>query len=155
MGFLSWGVPAMLFRKRKRKVKRIMVVEDEPLVAFDNELMLGEAGYTVVGTLDNYADAVALMDREKVDLVLCDIALAGPETGLDLAREAKARGIPLLFVTGHAPDAEADLGIGVLRKPYNDRTLKAALDSVDQLLRGEQPEPVAGLQFYPVPAKGR
>jgi DNA-binding NarL/FixJ family response regulator len=69
----------MLFRKRKRKVKRIMIVEDEPLVAFENEVMLGDAGYEVVATLDNYADAVALLESESVDLVLSDITLAGAE----------------------------------------------------------------------------
>ena len=138
----------MLFGKRKRKVKRIMIVEDEPLVAFENEVMLGDAGYEVAATLDNYADAVALLERRRVDLILCDISLAGPESGIDLAREARARGTPVLFVTG-GEDAElADLGIGVLRKPYNGRTLRAALHSVDRYLSGEEPEAIKGLELF-------
>ena len=144
----------MLFRKRKRKVKRIMIVEDEPLVAFDNEVMLGEAGYEVVGTIDNFADAVGLLNGQKLDLILCDIVLSGDETGLDLAREAKVRSVPVLFVTGHPLDAAADLAIGVLAKPYTERTLRAAIESIDLYLSGEEPEPVSGLEFYTHPRGG-
>ena len=47
----------MLFGKRKRIVKRILIVEDEPWTAFDNETMLRDAGYEVVATIDRFADA--------------------------------------------------------------------------------------------------
>ena len=47
----------MLFGKRERTIRRILVVEDEPLVAFDNEHMLQDAGYEVVATVDTLADA--------------------------------------------------------------------------------------------------
>jgi two-component system, response regulator PdtaR len=46
----------MLFGKRKRIVKRIIIVEDEPLTAFDNEVTLGDLGYEVVATLDSFED---------------------------------------------------------------------------------------------------
>ena len=49
----------MLFGKRERRISRIMIVEDEPLVAFDNENMLQEAGYVVVATVDGFAAARA------------------------------------------------------------------------------------------------
>ena len=65
----------MLFGKRKRVVKRILIVEDEPLTAFDNEIMLGDAGYEVVATLDDFDEAIALLDREQVDLILSDVRL--------------------------------------------------------------------------------
>ena len=95
----------MLFGKRKRIVKRILIVEDEPLTAFDNETMLAEAGYDVVATHDRFADAIATLDREKVDLILSDVRLAGERTGIDVARVARERGIPVLFSTGQAPAA--------------------------------------------------
>ena len=62
----------MLFGKRKRVVNRILIVEDEPLTAFDNEVMLGDLGYEIVATLDSFEDAIELLDREKVDLILSD-----------------------------------------------------------------------------------
>ena len=140
----------MLFGKPKRIVKRILIVEDEPLMAFDNETMLVEAGYTVVATHDRVADAVATMEREKVDLILSDVRLAGERTGIDLARIAKAQNIPVLFSTGMIPEEASELVLGCLMKPYNDRTLKAALAAVDQHLRGEKVHAPKGLTMYGV-----
>ena len=140
----------MLFGKPKRIVKRILIVEDEPLMAFDNETMLVEAGYEIVATHDRYADAVATLDREKVDLILSDVRLSGERSGLDLARVAKKAGIPVLFATGLAPDNAAELSVGCLMKPYNDRTLKAALQAVDQHLQGGKAKPPRGLILYPI-----
>ena len=139
----------MLFGKRKRIVKRILVVEDEPLVAFDNESTLGDLGYEVVATVDSFEDAIALIDREQIDLVLSDLRLQGDRTGLDLARAAKKRGVPVLFATGHhLPDEAANLAIGVLTKPYSERTLKNALESIDRMLAGQQPKPPRGMQLF-------
>lgn len=142
----------MLFGKRKRIVKRILVVEDEPLVAFDNEIMLGEAGYEVVATIDNFDDAIALIDRDKVDLILSDVRLQGQRTGIDLARAAKNRGIPILFATGHEPPKEAcALAVGCLMKPYSERTLKSTLECIEKQLAGETAKPPKGLTLYPRP----
>ena len=139
----------MLFGKPKRIVKRILVVEDEPLTAFDNETMLEEAGYTVVATHDRVADAVATLDRERVDLIMSDVRLTGERSGIDLARIARERGIPVLFATGNAPDNASELVIGCLMKPYNDRILKAALVAVDQHMAGQKVKPTRGLILYP------
>jgi CheY-like chemotaxis protein len=139
----------MLFGKQDRVVKRILIVEDEPLTAFDNENMIADAGYEVVATHDRFADAVATLDREQVDLILSDVRLTGERTGIDLARVAKNRGIPVLFVTGLAPDEAPDLALGCLMKPYSDRTLKAALKAVDQILAGQRVKPPKGLILYP------
>ena len=139
----------MLFGKRKRIVKRILVVEDEPLTAFDNENRLGEAGYHVVATLDSFEDAIAELDREEVDLILSDYRLQGERTGLDLARAAKSRGIPILFATGHELPAEShELALGCIMKPYSDRTLKQALESIDRRLAGEEAKPPKGLDLF-------
>ncbi len=140
----------MLFGKQKRIVKRILVVEDEPLTAFDNETMLGEAGYTVVATHDRYADAIATLDREQVDLIMSDVRLTGERTGIDLARVAKQRGIPVLFATGHPPDEASELVLGCLLKPYSERVLKAALKAIDRHLAGEKVKPPKGLLLYPL-----
>ena len=138
----------MLFGKRKRVVKRILVIEDEPLTAFDNEVMLRDAGYDVVATHDDFEEAVAALDRETVDLILSDVRLRGKRTGIQLAEEARKRGVPLLFVTGHPPDNACDLAIGCLLKPYSERQLKQALEAVDQHLAGKQPKLPKGLEIY-------
>lgn len=139
----------MLFGKRRRIVNRILIVEDEPLTAFDNEKLISEQGYKVVATLDRYSDAVAKLGEEDVDLILCDVRLTGERSGIDLAKYARERRIPVLFVTGAPPDDAADLVIGCLLKPYSDRKLKAALAAVDRFLAGEKASPPRGLTLYP------
>ena len=140
----------MLFGKRKRIVNRILIVEDEPLTAFDNEILIADVGYEVVATLDRFADAIETLDREQVDLILCDVRLTGERTGIDLAKEAQGRGIPVLFVTGAAPENAHELVLGVLMKPYTHRTLKAALETVEKHLAGRKTKPPKGMQLFPV-----
>jgi two-component system, response regulator PdtaR len=139
----------VLFGKRKRIVNKILIVEDEPLTAFDNEVMLSDAGYEVVATVDRFREAIENLDAHCVDLILSDVRLRGERTGIELADEAKRRGIPILFVTGFPPDNAAELAIGCLLKPYNDRSLKAALDAVDRYLSGEKVRPPNGLTLFP------
>jgi CheY-like chemotaxis protein len=138
----------MLFGKPKRIVKRILIVEDEPLTAFDNETMLEELGYTVVATHDRVKDALATLAREKVDLIMSDVKLAGDRSGIDLARIAKEKAIPVLFATGMVPDEAIELVVGCLMKPYSQRTLKAALAAVDQHLQGGKAKAPKGLILY-------
>ena len=57
----------MLFGKRERRISRIMIVEDEPLVAFDNEYMLKDAGYEVVATVDKPATLLTSLHGVTVD----------------------------------------------------------------------------------------
>ena len=139
----------MLFGKRKRIVKRILIVEDEPLTAFDNETMLTDLGYEVVATVDDFDRAIALLDPGNLDLVLSDLRLSGPRTGLDLARAARNKGVPVLLSTGYSlPDEAKVLVLGWLRKPYTERHLKSALDAVDRLLGGEKVKPGRGFELF-------
>ena len=139
----------MLFTKRERTIRRILIVEDEPLVAFDNEYLLGEDGYEVVATVDRVSDALEVLERERLDLVLSDILLGGEGDGTDVARAAAAKGIPVLFVSGHCPVEAQKLAVGCLAKPYTDRTLKAALTALDTLFQGERLKKVPeGLSLY-------
>ncbi|QNM83149.1 response regulator [Sphingomonas sabuli] len=140
----------MLFGKRNRVVKRILIVEDEPLTAFDNEVRIGDLGYEVVATVDGFEQAVALIESEEVHLVLSDFRLSGEQTGLDLAHAAKKHGVPVLFATGHqVPEDAKPSALGCLRKPYSERQLKQALDTVDRMLAGEKVKTPRGLDIYP------
>ena len=109
----------MLFAKRERAIRRIAIIEDEPLIAFDNEHLLGEAGYEVVATIDNVADALRLLEEqaEPIDLILCDIKLRGDGDGVDVARAAAQRNVPVLFVSGNCPAEAQSLALGCLTKP--------------------------------------
>lgn len=138
----------MLFGKRKQVVKRILIVEDEPLTAFDNENMLGDAGYEIVATVDDFAEALRVLESEEVDLILSDVRLRSQQNGIDLASAAKGKGVPTLFATGHDyPDA-ASVAVGCLMKPYTERQLTKAIECVDRHLQGERVKPARGLQLF-------
>ena len=144
----------MLFAKRERAIRRIAIIEDEPLVAFDNEHLLGEAGYEVVATIDNLADAVRVLGQPgpPLDLILCDIHLRGQGDGIDVARAAARHDVPVLFVSGNCPAEARSLAVGCLAKPYNDKMLKSALEALDRRLRGKPIKKLpTGLSLYDQP----
>jgi two-component system, response regulator PdtaR len=138
----------MLFGRRKQLVKRILVVEDEPLTAFENENVLGDAGYEVVATVDDLEEALAVLDREQVDLILSDVRLRDDQTGIHLARAARDRGVPTLFATGHTDPEACQIAVGCLMKPYTERQLCKAIESVDRHLQGETVKPPKGLELF-------
>lgn len=139
----------MLFGKRERRIRAILVVEDEPLIAFDNEHFLVEAGYEVVATVDSLDDASRIIETETVHLVMTDITLRGAGDGIDVARAARAKGVPVLLVSGDCPPEAQGLAIGCLAKPYTDRILAAALDALDAHLGGKKVKRLpAGLSLF-------
>jgi two-component SAPR family response regulator len=138
----------MLFGRRKQIVKRILIVEDEPLTAFDNENFLGDAGYEIVATVDDLDEALRVLEREEVHLVLSDVRLRKQQTGIHLAKAAKERGVPTLFATGHAYPGAAEIAIGCLMKPYTERQLLHAIECVDRHLQGHKVKPPNGLELF-------
>jgi CheY-like chemotaxis protein len=138
----------MLFGKRKQVVKRILVVEDEPLTAFDNENMLGDAGYEVVATVDDLEEALEVLEREHIDLILSDLRLRKDQTGLELAKAARRKGVPTLFATGHAHPCLSEVAVGCLLKPYSERQLCKAIECVDRHLQGEKVKPPKGVELF-------
>jgi len=125
-----------VFGRRERTLRRILIVEDEPLVAFDNEHFLRDAGYEIVATVDTVSDAVNAI-TDTVDLVLADITLSDGGCGQDVARAARQKGVPLIFVTGSPPENVKGLAVGLLSKPYSQRDLLAAIELVDAKLSGK------------------
>ena len=138
----------MLFGKRKQVVKRILIVEDEPLTAFDNENILGDAGYEIVATVDGIDEAIAALEAEEVHLVLSDLRLKDQQSGIHLAEAAKAKGIPTLFATGHSFPGASNIAVGCLSKPYSERQLMKAIECVDRHLQGEKVKPPRGLELF-------
>jgi two-component system, response regulator PdtaR len=131
----------MLFERAERIIRRIVIVEDEPLVAFDNEHFLREAGYDVTATVDTVAAAAEAIAR-GADLVLSDVNLSEGGNGSDVARIARERGVPLIYVTGTCPPDASSLVIGLLAKPYSQRDLLGAIDAIEARLAGRKPRRV-------------
>lgn len=135
----------MLFGgKKKRLMERLLIVEDEPLVAFDNEHFLRGEGFEIVATVDSVADAMAaLAEAEEIDLVLVDVSLSDG-SGIEVAQVAHARGIPVLFVTGNCPGEARALAAGCLAKPYPQRDLLAAITAIEAVSEGKKPRKLPG-----------
>jgi len=147
-GAEPWDRVSMLFGKRKQIVKRILIVEDEPLTAFDNENFLGDAGYEIVATVDDLEEALRVVENEVVHLILSDVRLRGDRTGIELAATAKQRGVPTLFATGHSYPGAGEIAVGCLTKPYTARQLLKAIECVDRHLQGEKVKAPKGLELF-------
>ena len=115
---------------------RVLVVEDEALIALSLTDMLESMGLTVCGTADNARSAVELADRDAPDLVLMDIRLRGKGDGIDAARQIRERrATPIIFVTGSCEQEVLDRiktipAAALLIKPVLPGQLKSAVDAV-------------------------
>lgn len=140
----------MLFGKRKRTITRLLIVEDEPLVAFDTEHFLRDESYEIVATVDRVADAMPVIRAGGIDLLLVDVDLADG-SGFDVAREAQRHDIPVMFVTGECPAGASEVAVGCLSKPYAQRNLLAAIRAVEAVIAGKAPKRLpAGFRLFEV-----
>lgn len=128
----------------------MLIVEDEALVAMDLEYMLEEAGHMPVAHADNLQTALQAVETHRPDIALVDIQLAFGESGLEVAKKLKERGIPVLFSTGNCPGEKGrPIAIGCLHKPIVDRSLRAALKAVEAKLGGrELPKLPSSVHFF-------
>jgi DNA-binding response OmpR family regulator len=110
---------------------RILVVEDEVLIAAEMQMILEDDGAIVVGPAHRLDRALELARSEDVDAAVLDVNLAGSQS-VEVAEILDARSIPFLFVTGqslqHIPAAFQDRD--VLRKPFAEASLTAAVRKV-------------------------
>lgn len=143
----------MIFRARKSCISRLLIVEDEPLVAFANEHTLQSAGYEVIATVDSGEAAVPYLADAQTDAVILDMKLAGAMTGREVARLARDRGIAVLLVAGRCPDDARDWALAWLGKPYHGNALVEALKAVEAVIcRGESPRATNGVRLFANPA---
>lgn len=112
---------------------KILVVEDEFIVAFELKVALEGMGYTVCGMVSSGEDAIKLVEREKPDCVLMDVSLKGAMDGIEAARHIRARfGIRSAFLSGYPVDEivrrVADVRpVGIFVKPLEYGELERVL----------------------------
>ncbi len=115
---------------RTTPVRRILVVDDEPMVAIMLEDALNESGYQVVGPVENLRSAVHLAGSERIDAAIVDINIDGQASD-DVADRLMSRGIPFLFVSGYARTTGLRYSdVPLLRKPFSVEDLQTALDTL-------------------------
>jgi CheY-like chemotaxis protein len=112
---------------------RILVAEDETIVALDIKSCLEDLGYEVLGVTDRADEALKLAAAARPDLVLMDIRLKGEMDGIAAAEQIRRRwGIPIVFLTAFSEEntlqrAKAAEPLGYIIKPFDDRELQAVI----------------------------
>jgi signal transduction histidine kinase len=116
-----------------RKTK-VLIVEDEAIVAADLAHKLEHLGYRVSGSVPSGEQAIAVAGERRPDIVLMDIRLSGSLDGIETAEQMRrAHGIPVIYLTAHSdPDTITKaLGtdpFGYILKPFIDRELKTQIE---------------------------
>ena len=113
---------------------RILIIEDEPIIAMDIEMIVRELGHDVVAVATTHAEAVAEAQKHQPGLVLADIQLADNSSGIEAVQEIlTGLTVPVIFITafperlltGDRPEPAF-----LLTKPYQPATLRAAISQV-------------------------
>jgi two-component system response regulator HydG len=107
------------------KVK-ILIVEDQFIEANNIRLILRDAGYAVLPMASSVTQALTILQHESADLVLLDISLEGQQTGIDLAKILKGRGLPFVYLSANSDKSTLDMAketepYGFLVKPLRKK----------------------------------
>jgi two-component system, cell cycle sensor histidine kinase and response regulator CckA len=120
--------------KKPQSSPRILIVEDQLIVAEDIATRLRRLGYDVAGQTDRFDDAVRLAETLAPDLVLMDIRLKDGDDGIRAADEIRVRtGVAVVYLTAHADDATLERAkytqpFGYILKPFEERELRTAIE---------------------------
>jgi CheY-like chemotaxis protein len=127
---------------------KVMIVEDEMLLAMELESEVELAGHEVTGLAMSREQALQSLASQTPDFAFVDIHLADGATGLDIGRKLAAEGIPYVFVSGNIKKIPADFAgaLGAIEKPYTMNGMHNALSYISAIIAGdESPEPPASL----------
>lgn len=110
--------------------KRVLVVEDEVIVAMQLEDLLLDMGCDVIGPACRIEDALELAESENLDAAVLDVNINGRSV-CPVAERLHARGVPVVYATGYGKAGCKDLPEGpVLQKPYLPADLASALKTI-------------------------
>jgi CheY-like chemotaxis protein len=123
---------------------KILIVEDERILALGLKKKLEKLGFKVTATVSTGEDAIKSVKTDKPDLILMDIVLKGEMDGIDAAKLIiSLHDIPVIYLTAYADDetinrAAQTYPYGYLMKPYKERELKANIDMALQKFQHEK-----------------
>jgi CheY-like chemotaxis protein len=110
---------------------RVLIIEDEPIIAMDLEALVEELGHKVAGISRTHAEAVAAVTAHRPGLVLADIHLADGSSGLDAVNEIlTGYEVPVVFITAYPErllTGERPEPTFLITKPFRTETVKAII----------------------------
>lgn len=113
---------------------RVLIVEDEPLIAENIAMYLNNHDYEVAGIAYDYEEAIEILERERPDIALLDINLEGNRDGIDLGKYIQDKlGIPFVFLSSYSDKSTLDRAkqvkpSGYLVKPFHEKSLMTTLE---------------------------
>jgi DNA-binding response OmpR family regulator len=123
-------------------MRKVLIVEDDLMLADFAEEILVEHGYKVSGIARTVADAVAIAAHSRPDLVVLDLRLADGGLGTEVAAQLPALGRPgILYVTGNMSQLELTCGDACLAKPYRSVDLLRSLEIVAGIVATGKAQP--------------
>src|ERR1700687_1808962 len=121
---------------------KVLIVEDDLMLADFAEEILVEHGYEVSGIARTVVDAVALARRSRPDLVILDLRLADGGLGTEVAAQLTRLGRPgILYVTGNMSQVALTHGDACLAKPYRSLDLLRSLEIVAEIIATGKAQP--------------
>ena len=113
---------------------RVLIVEDEPLIAEDISDFLGDMNFTCAGIAYDSETALDMLVNRHPDIALLDINIEGSLNGIEIAQIVREKyNIPFIFLTSHSDkstldEAKKTLPYGYIVKPFNERDLISSLE---------------------------
>ncbi|MBB3660801.1 DNA-binding LytR/AlgR family response regulator [Rhizobium sp. BK650] len=119
---------------------KVMIVEDEMLLAMELETEVEMAGHEVSGMAMNRRQVDDLLQAHRPDFAFVDIHLQDGPTGIEVGRDLASKGIPYVFVSGNIKKIPADFAgaLGAIEKPYTMNGMTNALAYISAILMGEE-----------------
>jgi CheY-like chemotaxis protein len=113
--------------------EKILIVEDQFIEANNLQMILERAGYEVCDIARSVPVALDIINKKNPTLVLLDIFLQGPLTGIDLAKDLRKSSIPFIYLSANSNKktleaAKATYPYGFLVKPYRERDILVTLE---------------------------
>ena len=110
-------------------MRKVLICEDEPLLAADLAAIVEEAGHTVCGVFHNAREALNRANGLKPDLAIIDLNLADGDTGAAVAQTLQSLGVRVIILSGHS-----NVGAGLGCVPHTFAAKPVSKDVVAQLL---------------------
>jgi two-component SAPR family response regulator len=123
-------------------VMKVLIVEDNAIIAVMLEDDVRSCGYEVIGICSRSSDALDILSKSSCDCVLVDVDLADGRTGHVVARDAARQGCFVIFISGQGEFARQHRqdALGLLLKPVSESTLHHCLRAVEAMMQGEEPD---------------
>jgi DNA-binding response OmpR family regulator len=113
---------------------RVLIIEDEALIAEELRERLSRIGFLVIAAVDSADEGISIATRERPDLILMDIRLRGRKDGIQAAQEIRQQvDLPIVYLSAHSDQATVERAKqtdhdGFIRKPFHRSELQSTIE---------------------------